>query len=268
MRADASRPFFAMANLMDVHGVYLVPEPYASRFGAIPMPGLGARVRGRLRQVLGGEPLPVPDGREPEGYEAAIARLDDQLGAFFQDLERGGVLDNTIVILTSDHGEEFREHGMYGHGISLYWPAIHVPLIVWLPGGRSAGLRVAGPVSLRTLPATIADLAGLGTAPFPGRSLAGAWSGGGLAPDTVLAELPHPQPTAVRGRKPLPKGPMASVVLDSLHLIRYADGSEEVFDIAADPWERSNLLDRIAPATLDRARALLPAAPTRSERRP
>jgi arylsulfatase A-like enzyme len=230
------------------------------------MPSLGARVRGRLRQLVGGGRQPVPDGREPEGYEAAIARLDDRLGAFFQDLERHGVLDNTIVILTSDHGEEFREHGMYGHGVSLYWPAIHVPLIVWLPGVEYAGLRVKEAVSLRALPATIADLAGLGTAPFPGRALAGAWTGAGVT-DTVLAELPHPQPTAVRGRPPLPKGPMASVVLDSLHFIRYADGSEEIFDVAADPWEQRNLLDRTAPALLERVRALLPPASARPERR-
>jgi arylsulfatase A-like enzyme len=260
MRADSSRPFFAVANLMDVHGVYLVPEPYASRFGAIPMPSLGARVRGRLRQLVGGRRQPVPDGREPEGYEAAIARLDDRLGAFFQELERDGVLDNTIVILTSDHGEEFREHGMYGHGVSLYWPAIHVPLVVWLPGGPHAGLRVPEAVSLRALPATIADLAGLGTAPFPGRSLAGAWNGAG-ATDTVLAELPHPQPTAVRGRKPLPRGPMVSVVLDSLHYIRYADDSEELFDVVTDPLEQVNLVERAPAEVPDRFRAIVGAIP-------
>jgi arylsulfatase A-like enzyme len=259
MDDDTDRPFFAVANLMDVHGVYLPPDPHASRFGAVPMPTLGARVLGRLRQLVGGEPARVPDGRDIEGYLASFARLDEHLANFFAELERRGVLDNTVVIVTSDHGEEFHEHGLYGHGVSLYWPAIHVPLIIWLPGGAGAGLRVPSPVSLRALPATIADLARLADAPFPGRSLARAWNGTGITGDTVLSELPHPQATQVRGRRPLPKGPMQSAVLDSLHYIRYADGSEELFDIVTDPGERGNLVDRTDPATLERFRALINA---------
>jgi arylsulfatase A-like enzyme len=257
---DSSRPFFAMANLMDAHAVYLPSEPYAGRFGATPMPSLLSRIAGRLRQVTGGTPARVPRGIEPEGYDAVIARLDDELAGFFAELEGRGLPANTVVILTSDHGEEFHEHGMHGHGVSLYWPAVHVPLIVWLPGGSHAGLRVRQPVSLRALPATIADLAGVPDSPFPGSSLAGAWNGAGLAPDTVLSELPHPQPTAVRGGKRLPRGPMVSVVLDSLQYLRYADGSEEVFDIVADPREQNDLRPRLAPEILERARALLPPA--------
>jgi arylsulfatase A-like enzyme len=260
MAADHDRPFFAVANLMDVHGVYLVSDPYASRFGAVPLPPLRTRLGGRARQLAGGRPARVPDGREPEGYEAAIARLDDQLGAFVDELERSGALRNTVVILTSDHGEEFREHGMYGHGVSVYWPSIHVPLIVWLPDGRHGGRRVREPVSLRALPATIADLAGVDAA-FPGLSLAPFWNGGPPPADTVLSELPHPQPTEVRGRPPLPRGPMASVLVDSLHFIRYADGSEEVFDIVADPWEQVNLIGQVPADLLSRARALLPPSP-------
>lgn len=260
MAGAGDRPFFAVANLMDVHGVYLVSDPYASRFGAVPLPSLRTRLGGRARQLVGGNPARVPDGREPEGYEAAIARLDDQLGAFFDQLERSGALANTIVVLTSDHGEEFREHGMYGHGVSVYWPSIHVPLIVWLPGGRHAGTRVREAVSLRALPATIADLAGVDAA-FPGGSLASFWNGGPPPADTVLSELPHPQPTDVRGRPPLPRGPMTSVVVDSLHFIRYADGTEEAFDIVADPWEQVNLIERLPADLRSRARALLPPLP-------
>lgn len=262
------RPFFAVANLMDVHGVYLPPDPYASQFGAVPMPSLGARILGRLRQLVGGEPARVPDGREIEGYLGSIARLDVQLGAFFAELRRRGTLRNTVVILTSDHGEEFHEHGLYGHGVSLYWPAIHVPLMVWLPDGAGAGLRVTRPVSLRALPATVADLAGLADAPFPGRSLARGWRGADLSGDTVLSELPHPQPTQVRGRQPLPKGPMHSAVLDSLHYIRYADGSEELFDIVHDPEEQDNLADRADAATLEPFRALINAVARRGREAP
>lgn len=253
--AGGERPFFAMVNLMDVHGPYLPPDPYARRFGAAPMPNIGERLRGRLRQLVGGAPLPLPVGREPSGYEAAIAYLDARLGEFFDEMEGRGVLRNTVVILTSDHGEEFpHEKGLFGHGISLHWPAIHVPLVIWLPGGQHGGLRVREPVSLRAIPATVADLLDLRFAPFPGPSLARAWSRVGTVGDTARSELPKPAP--VRSRT-LPKGPMVALVVDSLHYIRYGDGSEQLFDIVTDPWERENLVQRADSATLHRFRAMI-----------
>ena len=86
----------------------------------------------------------------------------NQIGALLAELERRGELDNTVVIVTSDHGEEFGEHGLFGHHQTLYLPSIHVPLLVLLPSGASGGTRVVQPVTLRDLPATIVDLAGLG----------------------------------------------------------------------------------------------------------
>ena len=82
---------------------------------------------------------------------------------------------NTLVIITSDHGEEFGEHGVFDHGYSLYLDEVHVPLVI-LAATAPAGRVVAEPVSLRDLPATVVDLLGLAAdSPFPGRSLAAHW---------------------------------------------------------------------------------------------
>ena len=75
-------------------------------------------------------------------YDGAIASLDAQLGQLFDELARRGSLDGTIVVVTSDHGEEFAEHGFMSHGNGLHFPALHVPLMVYAPGRAPAGQRV------------------------------------------------------------------------------------------------------------------------------
>src|SRR5262249_61756073 len=86
--------------------------------------------------------------------------------------DRRGVLRDTVVIITSDHGEEFGERGVFNHGYSLYLDEVHVPLVILAPGAP-AGRAVAEPVSLRDLPATVVDLLGLaGASPLPRRALA------------------------------------------------------------------------------------------------
>jgi arylsulfatase A-like enzyme len=252
------RPFFATVNLMDAHSPYLAPREFAARFGVPPRRGLAERIRSRLA----GGPAPSAEERQRTWlnrqriYDACIAYLDHELGRLLDELDRRGRLANTIVIVTSDHGEEFGEHGTVSHGHSLYWPALHVPLIIWYPGGVPSGTRVEQPVSLRAVPATIASLAGIaGDLPFPGLPLSRFWTDSAPAPDTVLAELsPPPGP---RGPGPVGKGPMKSLVSGRLHYIRNGDGSEELYDVDADPFERTNLVATIDPATLEAFREVL-----------
>jgi arylsulfatase A-like enzyme len=198
--------------------------------------------------------------RALRSYEASIAYLDYEVGHLVAELDRRGLWDNTLLIITSDHGEEFGEgHGIRGHGKSLYWPVLHVPLVILFPGRVPAGLRVSEPVTLRGLPITIADLVGLDGTPLPGRSWARAWDGSGSVGDTVLVELTSAS-DAPRSA-PIGKGDMKAVVLDSLHYIRNGDGSEEVYDVVRDPIERTNLIDRVDPAVLARFRAIVGAIP-------
>src|SRR6185436_17103048 len=101
---------------------------------------------------------------------------DENIAALVEDLRRRGVLDRTLIVITADHGEEFREHGDFEHGQSLHSELLHVPLILRLPGRIPAGKRIAGNVSgLDVLP-TILELCGLTANPdVQGRSLVPAW---------------------------------------------------------------------------------------------
>ena len=87
-----------------------------------------------------------------------------------------GFGENTVLIITSDHGEEFGEHGIFDHGNSLYRPSVHVPLLIAFPSRVRAGKRFQEAISLRDLPATVIDLADLETeTSFVGNSLARFW---------------------------------------------------------------------------------------------
>ena len=95
--------------------------------------------------------------RAPKAYAGEVAYTDHELGRLFRGLEATGRLDDTIVIVTSDHGEGFGEHDIWGHGNSLHEEAMRIPLIVHAPGRVPAGRRTA-PVSLVDLAPTLLDL--------------------------------------------------------------------------------------------------------------
>ncbi len=160
------RPFFAFLNFFDAHDPYAPEKPFDTRFGS-------PRVR---RIATGRDPSPAERRDLIDGYDDAITSMDEQVRLLLEALRRRGVLEHTLVIISSDHGEELGEHRLWGHGNSLFIDELHVPLLVSFPGGVPGGVRVPGTVSLRDLPATIADLTGLADgAPFPGRSLTRFW---------------------------------------------------------------------------------------------
>jgi arylsulfatase A-like enzyme len=169
------RPFFAFLNDFDAHTPY-VPSPRSpARFGIQPKAPRDYRLlhdfkdadkrKMRLRDIA----------MARDCYDDCIAFLDEQLDKLLVELQRQGLLDNTLVIITSDHGEAFGDHGLFGHGDNLYLDQIAVPLVILSPGAP-AGRVVEAPVSLRDLPATVLDQLGLADAsPIPGHSLSACW---------------------------------------------------------------------------------------------
>ncbi|MDQ3698120.1 MAG: sulfatase [Gemmatimonadota bacterium] len=251
--SNPGRPFFALLNYIDAHVPYLAP----SRFREV----MGDTLERRNPMFQWGWEWSRNDIRaEMAAYDAAIAYVDHKVDRLLDELDARGDIDNTIVIITSDHGEQFGEHGHMQHSASLYLNSIHVPLIVHAPGRVPARRTVSSPVSLRDLPQTILDLAGLESSAFGGESLRRHWS---MAPAPELLDQPilSEVTAGIRppGYYPRARGDMQSLVLDRYHLIVNGDGQQELYDYIADPLEQNNLIasDSLV-RVLERLRAALP----------
>jgi arylsulfatase A-like enzyme len=178
--ANRKKPFFLFLRHMDPHAPYLPPEPYERMF-----------YHGDERDPRNTSMQPVMDFKPfrdffaswmPPGitdkdyviaqYDGAVAYLDASVQNIFTALERHGILDETIIVFNSDHGETLYDHDCYFDHHGLYEPTLHVPLIIRYPGRVAAGKRVAGYNRLQDLMPTVLDLAGIdpGIA-FDGRSL-------------------------------------------------------------------------------------------------
>jgi arylsulfatase A-like enzyme/Tfp pilus assembly protein PilF len=227
-RNAAGGRFFLWVHLYDPHDPYEPPEPFASRF----------------------------DGRP---YVGEVAFADEQAGRLDQALGSLGVADDTLFVVTSDHGEAFEEHGETGHGYFIYDSTLRVPWIVRGPGVEP-GAEVEVPVESVDLLPTVLDFLGvpLPANPGPGRSLAPAFRGeGDPEPKPLYAE-------SLMASHLFGWGELASVRLDEWKLIRAP--KPELYNLEEDPAEGENRADRNVGA-LDRLRASLDALTSSSSAR-
>lgn len=158
LRWPKRQPWFLYLHYMDTHMAYHAREDDLARFGD-PAYDRADRVDGGAALDPSGKWLKwrtpdLQDWLEPGDieqlvahYDAQILRFDRALGALLHDLERMGLRDDTIVIVTSDHGESLFERGFWGHGYLSRNEEQHVPLIIILPPGSEAGARIAFPVT-------------------------------------------------------------------------------------------------------------------------
>ncbi len=140
----SDRRFFAFLHTYQVHEPYDPPEAFADFF-AEPVAG-------------DAEVLPAIAAAR-RAYDQEIRYTDSLVGRFLEALAARGLEENTVVVLTSDHGEEFGEHGHVSHGLHLYQEIVHVPLLVRGPG-VAAGARIEDNVGLVDLAPTLLDIAG------------------------------------------------------------------------------------------------------------
>ena len=260
-KRNPGRPFFAFLNYLDAHEPFLpANRPGSKSFGIRPESRadfkmlLGYWDRDKLK--LGRREIELAR----DSYDNCIAGLDHEVGRLLDELDLRGVLNNTIVIVTSDHGEEFGEHGVFNHGFSVYTPEIRVPLLIFAPNAP-AGRHIDNPVSLREIPATILDLSGLESgSPFPGSSLVRYWqadsASNDLSKDRAYSEVDIPQEIGPeRGQGPRQRGFTISLVAEGLHYLLDSRGTEELYDPIADPGELRNLNNQHGhDAELDRFR--------------
>ncbi|MFC7047071.1 sulfatase [Halobacteriaceae archaeon GCM10025711] len=213
--ADAPEPFFAMANVTTVHAPYDPPRPYKQAAtpdlsrprlpileefveGSVSFDREGVREDRLLEAADGGTyksgvGLRYFDDREflddaefdvlRTWYGAALAFLDDVFGEFLAWLDREGLRENTVLVVTADHGEAFGEHGALEHAHFLYDEITHVPLVISGPG-VPVGERRTDLVSLVDVYPTLCDLAGID----PPDTVAGRSVFGGEERDAVFME--------------------------------------------------------------------------------
>ena len=223
---------FLFLTYMDPHDPYFAHPDDGTSFARVRDPN----------------PDPALAAAMSQRYDQEVHHWDTHLGRLIAHLKRRGLYDATLLIVTSDHGEEFQEHGGWWHGTTLYEEQLHVPLLIKLPRQAQGGARRADLARLIDLPSTIAAAARVPPDPaWQGRDL----FGDAPAPDAVLAETDH-QGNAVRAAraaawKLIEANPNNPRGLQPL----------ELYDLDRDPDERHNLAPE-RPEPLRRLQRLLP----------
>jgi arylsulfatase A-like enzyme/Flp pilus assembly protein TadD len=206
---DRTKPFFLWVHLYEPHAPYAPPEPFASRFAGRP-------------------------------YDGEVATADDLVGRLLADLESSGAAGRTVVALAGDHGESLGEHGELTHGLLLYEPALHVPLVVRAPGALPAGSTVKTPVSLVDLAPTLAALLEL---PAPAAAPA-AGDGRDLSAALRDGREPGAGEQYAETQYPASFGWSPIQALRSGGTKYIAAPRPELYDLDADPGEAANLVAR------------------------
>ena len=154
-------PFFLFLHLMDPHMPYAPPPPFDERFGGRPLTEVGDDYPWQLG-LLRASPDPESWKELLIGmYDGEIAYTDQEVGRFVEALAQRGMSEDTLLVLHSDHGEEFWDHGGYEHGHALYDELLHVPLAVVYPRKVPAKTRVAARVRTVDVFPTVLELVGL-----------------------------------------------------------------------------------------------------------
>ena len=227
LRTVRDKPFFLFLHLYEPHTPYAPPEPFASRYAGRP-------------------------------YDGEIAAADAIVGRVLGTLKEQGLYNRAVILLLSDHGEGLSDHGEQEHGIFLYREALQVPMILKLPAGHLAGSSRAAPAQIVDVFPTLLALVGvaLPAGPFPGRPLLDRAAP--PAPRDLYAETFYP-------RLHFGWSELTSLIHDRFHTIQ--GPSPELFDLAADPGEKRNVLsgERRAYAAMRQSlqglqRELLPPA--------
>jgi arylsulfatase A-like enzyme len=228
--------FFLFLNYMDAHGPYLPPERFATLYPGRD-PRMTARHYGTMeRQVLSGKRALLDRERNHmiSQYDGGIAYMDSCLGQLLDELKKRDLYDNTLLIITSDHGETFGERAMVGHGLSVYQNEVRVPLILKYPHS-TVGEVITDPVSLLDLMPTILDVLGYGVP----KGIQGHTLVDRAKHDVVSESFMHP---FVSKWNPRYLEAEQAIYSGSMKFIESSSGNKELFDLSQDPNELHNLL--------------------------
>ena len=230
--ANSGNPFFLWWHLYDPHTPYAPPKEFRDRISS-PQPD---QIYFHDELVRTGERMVLPEQRVwiQELYEAEIRFVDRAVGDFLQKMRSLGIYDESLIIFTSDHGEEFWEHDKWGHGHSVYDELLRVPLLIKLPGSAATG-TIQSTVPTQALLPTILDLCGIPYDPQPG------WPPSLTPLCRRGADDSYPEP--IVSSNALYWEEQAAVFHEGRKLIwrRHSD-REELYDRRVDPLEQVSIL--------------------------
>jgi arylsulfatase A-like enzyme len=251
---DPDEPFFLFLHFYDVHTDFTPRDEYRERFVGPYAGGLTGSTMQLVRVRNLEQQLDEADVTWlKEMYDAEIRQLDELLGRFFEWLEDEGLADDTLFVITSDHGEEFQEHGSVLHGRTHYQEVLRIPLLVRGPG-IPAGKVVDSPVhGVDVTPTILAALGVPSSVPRDGLDLSPAWSGGALPERVFYAEADHNNKVEgefVYDIKKMVRRGSTKFLLDT------HTQAVELYDLDGDPEERDDLSGQ-RPERVQELRALL-----------
>jgi arylsulfatase A-like enzyme len=246
-RLDADEPFFLYVQTIDPHVPYIPPDEVLDRYFDEPYGGPVSFARDRLllEKVKSGKVRLGETGkRRLEAlHDAEITYHDEHFGKILKALDDKGVSDDTMIVFTSDHGEEFFDHGSVGHGHSVYQELLQVPLAVRIPGLTDGGHRLEGNAGVVDVLPTIFDAMGQkAPSEIAGRSLL----------PRLRGEVDDAPRVVVSG---FHDGWRAAVVGD-LKLVQRTWRHPSLFDLAGDAGEQEDVADA-RPLALRYLRGLL-----------
>jgi arylsulfatase A-like enzyme len=239
-------PFFIYIQTIDPHVPYDPPEEMLRLYDQQPYAGVvdPRRTADQLTDFKKRDLSFDPRDRERLRalYDGELTYHDKWFGHFLDRLRQLGVLNDTVIVYTADHGEEFFEHGSVGHGHTLYEELLHVPLAIRFPGAIRGGTRVEESVELVDVVPTVLEMTG--REPLPeaeGRTLTPFFHGGIAAgPPLAFAEFLEDRRAVVSNRWKLV----------------FKGGGSTLFDLQNDPGETRDVSDT-APIAMRYARIML-----------
>ncbi len=243
---EPAAPFLLMIHSYDVHSPYEIsPWRYRSMFLdglELPPRKFRKKLSSSMFKVWKSRSSPAPLelssqelGYAKAKYDSGIRHVDDWFGGLVRLLEDHRLLEQSIVVLLSDHGDEFQEHGSLFHD-QLYATVTRIPLIIRLPGGRAAGVFDGVVESIDLMP-TLLEAVGVEVPRgVHGRSLLSMIEGRERRAGPAISESPL-------------KGGRVAVTTSEFRLIRSKRGDVELYRYRDDPLEQENLADRLVGVT-------------------